>query len=363
MHHLLSLGFGPFQQAFFSSSSSADGLQRHAARVVAAVGEALWVAGLDGSDEAQPASMPGSARFAIDAPTVGDWVAVERHADRWVVAEVAPRRSSFVRRAAGRRTRPQLVAANVDRVLVVTAVGPDLSARRIERYLAAVASGGALAAVVVNKSDRPHDRDAITAELGPSCAGSPLLFASSLEVDGLGELEPFLRPQTTVAFVGSSGVGKTSLIARLLGDASMTTAPVRQSDDTGRHATTRRELRLAPSGVLVLDTPGMRELGLWQAQDGIAEVFADVEELAAGCRFGDCGHRREPDCAVRNAVERGALPEERLASYLQLQAEMLQTQQRADQAVAPDTKKRWKQVSKDVRRRRKLHGRLGLKDQ
>jgi ribosome biogenesis GTPase len=189
-----------------------------------------------------------------------------------------------------------------------------------------------------------------------------VVLTSAVSDDGLRELEELLEPGTTVAFVGSSGVGKSTLINRLLGEDLQVTAPLRSTVDKGRHTTTRRELLVSPAGVLLIDTPGMRELALWDAHAGLAEVFADVVELGERCRFRDCRHAREPGCAVREAAEVGLLPAERLHSYRRLADEVERADERARERERQDSKKRWKGIYKESRRRRKLHAKLGLKD-
>lgn len=294
-------------------------------------------------------------RNPLEQPTVGDWVAIRAHPDRPVVEAVLPRRSVFVRRAAGRETRPQLVAANVDRLLVVTAIGADLNPRRIERYLAAALAGGAAPSVVVNKADLPHHRDEVLGLLG-FAAGVPVIFTSALENDA-GALAAHLRSGETVAFVGSSGVGKSSLINRLLGEDRLRTGEIRYTDEKGRHTSTRRELSLTPGGAIVIDTPGMRELGLWDAEEGLAAAFPEIDDLAARCRFRDCRHRDEPGCAVLSATAAGDVDEQRLESWRELAVENEATRSRHEEAA-------WrKSASRSLRSMRKLHRKLGLKSE
>jgi ribosome biogenesis GTPase len=309
--------------------------------------------------------LPGTCRSTVavgtEAPTVGDWVACRSSGEAVVIEHVLPRSSCFVRKAAGTRTTAQLVAANVDRVFVVTAIGEDLSARRVERYVAAVWAGGAEPVVVVNKTDRPHEPESVRHEMELAAPGVGVVMLSCVEEDGLAGLVPLLVPGMTLVLVGSSGVGKSTIANRLLSEERIATQPIRRTVDKGRHTTTRRQLMLAPSGVLLIDTPGMRELGLWEAEAGIAATFPDVEELAARCRFRDCAHDREPGCAVVAAAEDGLLPAERLASYRRLTGELAETSARVRDGHE-DSKKRWKGIAKDARARRRLHRNLSLKD-
>ena len=254
-----------------------------------------------------------------DLPGVGDWVAIDPGG---LIAEVLPRRSCFVRRAPGPRARPQLICANVDRVFVVTAIGGDFSPRRLERYLAAVWSAGATPVIAVNKVDLEHDPADLARTLDEVAPGVDVLYTSAVDSRGVDQLSARIGPGITAALVGSSGVGKSSLINRLLGAERQKVAEVRAADDKGRHTTTRRELISLPGGGLVIDTPGMREIGLWEADLGLETVFADVAELAAGCRFRDCRHAGEPGCRIARALETGELSSERFESYQRLRREL-----------------------------------------
>lgn len=294
-----------------------------------------------------------------DLPAVGDWVAIDEGGQ---IAAVLPRRSCFVRKAPGGGSRPQVICANVDTVFVVTAVGADFSPRRIERYVAAIWSAGANPVIAVNKTDLEHDAVALAEILDEVAPAVDVLYTSALEGRGLDELTARIAPGKTVALVGSSGVGKSSLINRLVGSERQATAPVRDSDDKGRHTTTRRELCLLPGGGLVIDTPGMRELGLWDAVDGVEAIFADIEALADDCRFRDCGHEGEPGCAIAAALESGELSAERYDSYRDLLKELAYEARRADEQGYRDSKARWKAIHKSMRERNKLNKKLGLKD-
>jgi ribosome biogenesis GTPase len=334
------------------------------ARVAAVERGGLLLAGLDDDPAVvRPAHSRLELRSGLEAPTVGDWVLCRASDGVLSVEKVMTRSSCFVRKAAGRRHGAQLVAANIDRVLVVTAVGDDLSPRRLERYLAAIYAGGAEPVVVVNKCDRPHDPEHVVSVVAQASSSVAVVMTSARAEGGLDALAAVLVPRTTLALVGSSGVGKSTLVNRLAG-AAFATAPVREADDKGRHTTSRRELVVTPTGVILIDTPGMRELGLWDASSGLATAFADVEELAQACRFRDCRHASEPGCALRQALDEGLLPPERLASYRRLALELEQGEEREELARRRRSEVRAtsKSIHKGLRTRRRLHGKLGLKD-
>lgn len=261
------------------------------------------------------------AMEASDLPTVGDWVQVRLPADARdaaTIERVCERGSVFLRKSAGRRSDAQLIAANVDWLLLCMALDANFNLRRLERYLAVANASGAQAAVVLTKADTTTTLAAQVAAVARIAPNVPVIVCDH-QAGGVAELAAFMRAGLTYAFLGSSGVGKTTLINRLLGADAYATKAVRAGDAHGRHTTTARQLLCLPNGSVVIDTPGMRELGLLDADVGA--TFADVEALGAACRFNDCTHTQEPGCAVLQAVAAGTLDADRLSSYRRLKAE------------------------------------------
>ncbi|QDE89239.1 ribosome small subunit-dependent GTPase A [Myxococcus xanthus] len=256
-------------------------------------------------------------------PTIGDWVALQLPDGdgEALLHAVLPRASVLARREAGSERDGQLIAANLDVVVLVAGLDGNFNPRRIERALALAWTSGAAPVVLLTKADLRPDADVLVAEVEELAPGVPVLALSSWTGEGIEALRAQLPAGKTGALLGSSGVGKSTLVNRLLGEARLVTQAVRAEDDKGRHTTTHRELFVLPGGGLLIDGPGMRELGLWGEDDGIGQTFTDILELAAGCRFTDCQHQGEPGCEVRAAVSSGALPEARLASYERLRRE------------------------------------------
>lgn len=268
----------------------------------------------DGERRVRPAS---ALREPDVTPVVGDWVALDgEHA-----VAVLPRRTAFVRTVAGRTSAPQVVAANLDLVLVVDALAGPSRLRRVERYLAVAWSSGATPVVVLTKADLCDDVPAAVQQVAEDALGVDVLAVSALTGEGMADLRALLAPGRTAAMVGPSGVGKSSLVNALAGRAVAGTGEVRDSDGRGRHTTTARELHVLPGGGLLVDTPGMRELALYDDAEGLATAYADVEELASACRFRDCGHHGEPGCAVAAAIDDGRLDPARFLAWRKLAAE------------------------------------------
>ena len=299
------------------------------------------------------AELSGKFRFQAEAsseyPAVGDFVLVNwnESGSSAIIESLLPRKSAFIRKAAGEPQQEQVVAANINTVFLCMALNNDFNPRRLERYISIAWDSGASPVVVLTKSDLCDDLENKLSEVSLIALGVDILVTTSTEEDGYKELLPFISEGKTIAFIGSSGVGKSTLINRLLGKEYLKTNGLR-NDDKGRHTTTRRELFLLPSGGMVIDTPGMREFGMWDNDTGIDRTFADIEELAAQCRFRNCTHTNEPGCAICSALERGELETDRWQSYQKLKAENDYMEDRESYMIAKG--KREKEISKLIKK-------------
>ncbi|HYI23692.1 MAG TPA: ribosome small subunit-dependent GTPase A [Candidatus Limnocylindrales bacterium] len=290
------------------------------------------------------------AALAEDFPAVGDWVVLgDLAAENAVIHAVLPRSSQFVRPGRGDTAGAQVVAANVDLVLLVTGLDHDFNLRRLERYVTLAWSSGAEPVIVLNKADLCEDVAERVAEVNGVAPGVPVRVLSAREGVGLDSLRPLLEQGKTVALIGSSGVGKSTIVNALLGWERQATGEVREGDQRGRHTTTVRELLVTDSGALLIDSPGMRSVGMWDADDGLADAFADVDAFAAECRFTDCAHEGEPGCAVLAAIADGRLPLARLESQRKLGREAAVQARRQDALLRATERRKWKTIHKSVR--------------
>lgn len=339
------------------------GAGRRSARVLAVHKETAIVR--DETGHERSAIVTGRFRFEAlapsDYPAVGDWVVVDDPDaaasvdDPAVISAVLPRRSAFVRsaadanrRTAGNLVDEQVIAANVDIAFLVAGLDGDFNLRRMERYLAVAWASRVTPVAVLNKTDLGLDIEGRRVAIESIAPGVPIVTLSALTGDHLADLTPYLRRGTTAVVLGSSGVGKSTLVNALLGEARQATAAVREDDSRGRHTTTHRELFTLPGGALLIDTPGIRSLEVAGADEGVETTFDDIIELATQCRFSDCRHGSEPGCAVRVALDAGTLSHERLASHRKLERELAHAERKEDPRARAAHKRDWRLIQKSV---------------
>jgi ribosome biogenesis GTPase len=357
MTDIQALGYSARWQALFEPFAG-QGLVP--GRVVRSDRGSALLATPEGFVRGQPsARLTKAARGPADLPATGDWVAVRAGGDLEValVEAVLERASAITRGDPGKTADVQVLAANVDTVFVVHPIAEPPNLRRIERELALAWDSGAVPVVVLTKADISADPEAARQEAESVALGVDVLVTNALAGEGVEPLLAFIAGHRTAVLLGPSGAGKSTLINALLGEQRQATRDVRESDGRGRHTTVARELVQMPGGGVLIDTPGLRSLGLTGSEEGIASVFADIELLAESCRFRDCTHDHEPGCAVRAAVESGELPPERLASYHKLVAEAQAAAAKADGRLRAERDRKAKMLSKAVKDYYKLTGR------
>lgn len=292
------------------------------------------------------------AAASTDLPVVGDWVALDVRAREKAatIRAVLERRTKFSRKVAGDESEEQLLSTNIDVTFLVSSLNEDLNPRRLERYLTMAYENGATPVIVLTKADLAEDLTAGLDEVSAVAIGTPIHVVSGVTGQGFEELLPYLAGNKTATLLGSSGVGKSTLINHLAGEELMIVQEIREDDGRGRHTTTRRQLVVLPNGGVIIDTPGLRELQLWEANDGFRGSFQDIEAIAVDCRFRDCSHRTEPGCAVRAAVGNGTLSADRLAGYNKLQRELLHLARKRDQRLAQEETRKFKVRHKAMRK-------------
>jgi ribosome biogenesis GTPase len=357
---LVRLGWTPYFEQHFAPHRE-QGLEP--ARVVCQHRHYYLVRGTGGEQEAEaPGRMHQKAQSPGELPAVGDWVGLRASsgAGRAIIEALLPRRTAFSRL----KGNEQVMAANVDVLFLVSGLDNTFNLRRIERYLTLAWNSGADPVIVLNKADLCADLETRLAQVQAISCGAPVHAISALESLGLDQLRPYLSLGRTAALAGPSGVGKSTLVNALLGEERLPVQQVRERDGKGRHTTAHRELIALPDGGLLIDSPGTRELGLWGEEESLTESFADIEALAAGCRFADCQHHAEPGCRVQEAVRAGDLEGKRVESYRKLRQELEGLERRLRRKEQLAERARKKKTDKRARRKKERRaGQLGLREE
>lgn len=286
-----------------------------------------------------------------DFPAVGDWVLFDytKNESKAIIQKILPRKSKFSRKVAGLQTQEQIIASNVDFAFIVCALNYDFNPRRIERYLSLIWQSGATPVVVLTKSDLCADVENKISEVENIAFGVDIHSISNISAEGIEVLQKYFSECKTAVLLGSSGVGKSSLINNLAKENIMKVNELRNNIEKGRHTTTHKQMIILPGGGLIIDTPGIRELQLWDAEEGINQTFNDIEEIAKHCKFSDCTHTNEPDCAVQKSIKSGILDANRLENYLKMQKEQEYLTNRQTQSAAKIEKDKWKAIHKQIK--------------
>ncbi len=302
------------------------------------------------------AGISGALRRIGKQPVVGDFVVLlnQPESGSRMIVNILPRKSCLSRGAPGDGNEEQLIAANIDTIFIVTSAGKDLNLRRLERYLTVVYSSGAIPVILLNKIDLTEDPTRLVEKIHSVAGDVPVIPLSALSKTGLSALSSYLNPGETAIFVGSSGVGKSTLINALLDEAVQKTADVREDDERGRHTTTVRQMFLLPNGAILIDNPGIREIQLGDSADGLEKAFPDITNEACNCRFKDCTHHEEPGCAVLQAVKDGLILEERLASYHRLTDELIFQSKKSEIGLKRLEKEKYKKIAVAAKKYREL---------
>ncbi len=336
--HLQSTSLFGLDEPTRIAASAYDGL--FAARVTEQQRDLYTIVSETGTLPARVAGkMMHEATGPCDFPAVGDWVVVDYAGDFAVIHAMLPRHSVLERKSAGTTSAGQIIAANVDVVFICMSLNENYNLRRLERYLTVVWASGAMPCVVLTKTDLCENTAAAEYEVGATAPGVEILFCTDHDENGFAAIDQAMKPGKTYAFIGSSGVGKSTIVNHLMAEDVMSTYDVGK-EDRGRHTTTAREMFVTPSGAIVIDTPGMREMGIDAADFG--RSFSDIEELASECKFNDCTHTKEPDCAVKAAIRDGRLPAERMGNYQKMLKEQAHQERKAKEAEIAQA--RWRKT-------------------
>ena len=333
--------------SFFAQALNGLDPELEPARVVVSRGDFQRVVMEHGeADTSVSGKLRHEASSSADRPAIGDCVAVREGR----IENVLPRLTKLSRKVSGQRTREQVVAANVDTVIIVMGLDADFSIRRLERYLTTVRESGARPVVLLNKIDLDSGFEAKRSEVEALALGETVLAVSCVDGFGLDKVRALLRPRHTAVLVGSSGVGKSTLINFMLGEELQTTRGVSSRNDRGQHTTTHRQLFMIPGGALLIDSPGIRELQLWVNEDSLSQSFDEIARLALDCRYRDCAHHDEPGCAVTSAVASGKLDTERVESLHSMQKELERLNKRKDESEDRAEKRKWRSMEREIRK-------------